>query len=200
MTNPTRLTRDQSRQQTRERLIASARRLVAARGFAAASVRDIAEGAGYSQGAFYSNFDSKEALLLEVLRVFKTGEARQVAVIIDAAGNDLGRALAGVEAWAEALSRNPEQAMLAAELQLQALRDPLFGAAYATVMAEQRGRYADLARQLFALAGMAPSVHVEDIVSGLMSLERGVALDRAAGFGTGFAAFSAFLRGLFSHT
>ena len=98
------------------------------------------------------------------------------------------------------LSRNPEQAMLAAELQLQALRDPLFGAAYATVMAEQRGRYADLARQLFALAGMAPPAHVEDIVSGLMSLERGVALDSAAGFGTGFAAFSAFLRGLFSHT
>jgi len=36
-------------------------------GFAGASVEEIAESAGYSTGALYSNFDSKEQLFLELL-------------------------------------------------------------------------------------------------------------------------------------
>jgi AcrR family transcriptional regulator len=41
----------------------------------ATSVRDIAADSGYSQGAFYSNFASKEALLLEILKLHKEEEA-----------------------------------------------------------------------------------------------------------------------------
>lgn len=60
------LTREQTPELTRQRLVDSARRLVAQRGINAASVRDLAGDVGYSQGAFYSNFASKEALLLEI--------------------------------------------------------------------------------------------------------------------------------------
>jgi AcrR family transcriptional regulator len=63
-----RLTREESRDQTRERLLEAARAMFMKKGFVATSVEDIAETAGYTRGAFYSNFDSKSELLIELLR------------------------------------------------------------------------------------------------------------------------------------
>ncbi|MCP1845699.1 AcrR family transcriptional regulator [Bradyrhizobium sp. USDA 4524] len=192
-----RLTREQSQEQTRRRLIESARRQVATRGFNAATVRDIAEDAGYSLGAFYSNFDSKESLLLEVLSLHRSEEALRVASIIDSAGGDFSKVLAGIETWAEQLSKTPKHAMLALELQLQAVRDPNFGAAYSAAMAKQLALYADLARRLFDLSGATPPAPLEDIASGLMALSHGVSLDRALGVGTGSSVLPVFFRALF---
>jgi AcrR family transcriptional regulator len=63
-----RLTREQSKDQTRERLIDSARTMFIKKGYVATSVEDIASVAGYTRGAFYSNFDGKAELLIELLR------------------------------------------------------------------------------------------------------------------------------------
>jgi len=49
------------------RLIGAAERLFIRKGFDEASVEEISEMAGYSRGAFYSNFDDKEQLFLAVL-------------------------------------------------------------------------------------------------------------------------------------
>jgi AcrR family transcriptional regulator len=65
---PARLTREQRRLDTRERLIATARALFIAKGFADTSVEHIAEGAGYTRGAFYAHFEHKRELLIEILR------------------------------------------------------------------------------------------------------------------------------------
>ena len=65
---PARLTREQRRLDTRERLIATARALFIAKGFAETSVEHIAEGAGYTRGAFYAHFEHKRELLIEILR------------------------------------------------------------------------------------------------------------------------------------
>ena len=65
---PPRLSREESRLQTRAHLLAAAKRLFVDRGFGATSLRDIAAEAGYTQGAFYSNFASKEALFIELIR------------------------------------------------------------------------------------------------------------------------------------
>ena len=59
-----RLNREESQARTRSLLIEAARREIVKKGFALASVRDIADAAGFSQGAFYSNFPDKEAILL----------------------------------------------------------------------------------------------------------------------------------------
>jgi AcrR family transcriptional regulator len=59
-----RLTRVEQRQQTRERLLDAAVEVFSQRGFHAASVEEIAEWAGFSKGAVYSNFASKEDLFL----------------------------------------------------------------------------------------------------------------------------------------
>src|ERR1700738_5060654 len=62
-----RLTRAESHAQTRERLLVAARQVFARHGFGGASVDMIAAEAGYSKGAIYSNFETKEAILFELL-------------------------------------------------------------------------------------------------------------------------------------
>jgi AcrR family transcriptional regulator len=63
-----RLTREQRRDETRERLLAAARENFIKKGYAATCVEDIALAAGYTRGAFYSNFGGKLELLIELLR------------------------------------------------------------------------------------------------------------------------------------
>jgi AcrR family transcriptional regulator len=63
-----RLTRAEKRAQTREALLAAGERVFAREGFQGASVEKITADAGFSRGAFYSNFSSKEELFAEVLQ------------------------------------------------------------------------------------------------------------------------------------
>jgi AcrR family transcriptional regulator len=65
-TRPTRLNRQEAKRETQDRLLAAARELFLERGFHAASVAEIAERAGYTTGAIYSNFGGKEDLFLAV--------------------------------------------------------------------------------------------------------------------------------------
>jgi AcrR family transcriptional regulator len=62
-----RLTRQESKEVTRERLIEAAERVFMRKGFDDTSVEEISETAGYSRGAFYSNFDDKEQVFLDVI-------------------------------------------------------------------------------------------------------------------------------------
>jgi AcrR family transcriptional regulator len=53
--------------QTRARLLESAEKIFARDGFEAAKLEEIASDAGYTRGAFYANFDSKEDLFIALL-------------------------------------------------------------------------------------------------------------------------------------
>jgi AcrR family transcriptional regulator len=55
------------RSQTREKLVEAATLAFAEKGVLGASVEEICDAAGFTRGAFYSNFDSKDALCLAVL-------------------------------------------------------------------------------------------------------------------------------------
>lgn len=74
-----RLTRQESRAQTRERLLEAAARIFSQRGFDAASVDEIAEEAGFSKGAVYSNFASKEELFMTLLDQHLAAEFQSIA-------------------------------------------------------------------------------------------------------------------------
>src|ERR1700744_4363640 len=63
-----RLTREDSRDLTQQRLLDAAQKLFAKKGLAATSVEDITAAAGYLRGAFYSNFGGKNDLFIELLR------------------------------------------------------------------------------------------------------------------------------------
>ena len=56
------------RAQTQDRLMDAATALFAEKGVLAASVEEICERAGFTRGAFYSNFESKDELLLAVVQ------------------------------------------------------------------------------------------------------------------------------------
>src|SRR5215211_648061 len=61
-----RLSRAERREQTRQELISAAEACFVSRGFHASSVDEVAERAGYTKGAVYSNFTAKEDLFFAV--------------------------------------------------------------------------------------------------------------------------------------
>jgi len=61
------LSREESKRRTRERLLEAGAEAFARRGYYGASVEEISESAGYSRGAFYSNFTGKDDLFLTLL-------------------------------------------------------------------------------------------------------------------------------------
>ena len=77
--SPARMTREESKANTRERLLAAARSAFASSGFHGASVEEIASRAGFSTGALYSNFDGKEDLFLVLMEREIEEHAREIA-------------------------------------------------------------------------------------------------------------------------
>ena len=63
-----RLTQKQRRELTRQQLLDAAAVVFSARGYHVASIDDIADAAGFTKGAVYSNFASKEDLFLALIR------------------------------------------------------------------------------------------------------------------------------------
>lgn len=113
--------------QTRAELIDAAARVFARRGFQAAGVEEIAEEAGYSHGAVYSNFQGKADLFLAVFEDYMAQRVRelaqtQVALSDDAALELRARALA--DQWMDRLARDPESFALHMEFIAHAGRDP----------------------------------------------------------------------------
>jgi len=170
-----RLTRAEAKVQTRERLLDAAAHLFASQGFADTGVEEIAESAGYSVGALYSNFDNKEQLFLELLSTRLSDRISSVAEILDAdtGGEDplgnLSRLLV------QAADRNAEFVALQAEFWLHAVRNPEFMAAMATQLREQ----VDALERLVAAAleqrgGEVPGVSARTVTIVVVSLFQGL--------------------------
>ncbi|MGW3042639.1 TetR/AcrR family transcriptional regulator [Kitasatospora sp. NPDC001159] len=83
---------------TRARLLAAASELFLTVGFARTSIEDVCAAAGYTRGAFYSNFGSKEDLLLALFddqAAKRMAELEQLAATCEAlAPNERARLLA----------------------------------------------------------------------------------------------------------
>src|ERR1700749_4196774 len=91
----TRLTREQSKANTREGLLAAARSAFASNGFNGASVEEIASLAGFSTGALYSNFDGKEDLFLVLMEREIDEHAREIAEAVRERASVAERATGG---------------------------------------------------------------------------------------------------------
>ncbi|MGH2599028.1 MAG: TetR/AcrR family transcriptional regulator, partial [Dehalococcoidia bacterium] len=123
---PKRLTRAESKAITKARLLDAAATVFARKGFAATSVEDIAEAAGYTIGALYSNFSGKEDLFLAVLDQHLAADAELIAEILGEAssGEDLLRRLAAYfDAMYEA---EQDWRLLTNEFRLYVARNPRF--------------------------------------------------------------------------
>src|SRR5260370_37462969 len=107
-----RMTREQSKANTRERLLVAARRVFARSGFHGASVEEIASRAGFSTGALYSNFDGKEDLFLVLMEREIDEHAREIAEAVRERASVAERATGGARQWMTMIEREPELLLL----------------------------------------------------------------------------------------
>ncbi|WAH60080.1 TetR/AcrR family transcriptional regulator [Pseudomonas silvicola] len=125
----TRMGREAKQQHTREKLFQAATDLMVSKGYHGASVSDIAEAAGFSKGAFFSNFASKAELLLALTQRFKGVEIERLSSVLnaDASPAELSQ---GLVQYIDNLKHNKACVVLDVELQLMASRDPAFAPHY----------------------------------------------------------------------
>jgi AcrR family transcriptional regulator len=141
---PARMTREQSKANTRERLLAAARSAFASSGFHGASVEEIASRAGFSTGALYSNFDGKEDLFLVLMEREIEEHAREIAEAVNLRESVAERATGGAQRWMTMIDREPELLLLFMEFWAYGVRD-------ASVRPKVAERFAQVRRLLTKL-------------------------------------------------
>jgi AcrR family transcriptional regulator len=151
----TRLGRAEQVARNRQLVLAAARRVFLAQGYASATLDAIAEEAGFSKGVVYSQFESKADMFLALLEARISERAEQnerLAVQFD------GRQLAeAVPQLALALRRaEPEWTQLVLEFRLHAARVPELNRRYAELHEHTVRRLARVFSRLHERAGSTP--------------------------------------------
>lgn len=114
-----------TREETRTRLLDAAVEVFVARGIAAASVEDIAEAAGFSRGAFYSNFADKDALVLALLQRASDEAIAEIEGLLETHPDPDDYIRATQELMMSPSRRNGHHhPVLSVELMLYSLRNP----------------------------------------------------------------------------
>lgn len=124
-----------SRENTRARLLDAATQLFAEVGLDGASVEAVCDRAGFTRGAFYSNFESKDELFLELAASVADVRLAAVRARVDEMTAD-GALVEGcdplvlVQDIMDLGGDDRLGVMLMSEIRIRALRDEQFGAAY----------------------------------------------------------------------
>lgn len=121
--HPPRLSREASRLQTRERLLDAAAEVFKRHGYAKASLDAVAEAAGYTKGAVYSNFRTKADLFTALIdRVIEAESARQAQELAEVPLEEFIGSLDRL--FERQVNEDPVWAVLQFEFWLAAMRDP----------------------------------------------------------------------------
>jgi AcrR family transcriptional regulator len=161
------------RPRTRAALLAAALETFAEHGFHAASIEQVCERAGFTRGAFYSNFSSKEELFLALFDQHSERILARMTERIDSvpAGEFTLAALVGILADIEPAER--DWYLVTTEFTLHAIRDPQ--AAWVLAQHDARLR-ATLARGLtehLARAGRRLTVDADELARLLVAIREG---------------------------
>jgi AcrR family transcriptional regulator len=133
------LRRDESQERTRRRLLDAAAALFARDGFRATSLADVAAAAGFSKGAVYSNFASKEHLFLAAIEEEYGASLADLQASLRGS-DDVTDRLSILGTWfASNIAGHPQRARATAEFALSADSNP-----------EVRARLAEVRRLLAA--------------------------------------------------
>ena len=172
-----RLTREETRALTRSRLLDAAAEVFAEKGFGGASVDEIAERAGYTRGAFYSNFADKDDLFLTLLDHRLSKGIADVGRIVNEAGtpDDL---LRGLRARASRRAPDGTWFLLLTEFRLYALRNPEVRKKLAERERAERRALGKAIAQQFAAIGLVPPADPEQLALILQCLEHGIDLEQ----------------------
>lgn len=176
---PIRLTREQSKDLTRERLLSAAHAIFTKKGYVAASVEDIASAAGYTRGAFYSNFRSKAELLIELLKRDHEEAEADLQKIFESGGTREQMEAHALEYYSQFFRNNPAF-LLWGEAKLQATRDAKFRARFNEFVKEKRDRFTHYILTFAERVGTPLLLPADVLALGLMSLCDGVQSYHAA--------------------
>ena len=174
-----RLTREQSRQRTRQRLLDAAEEVFAREGYSAASCEQIAEHAEYSKGAIYSNFENKEALFLALLSRHMDREKlamREIAATSSSAQEIVNGLIHRFDLSEDKLGN----CLLVTEFQIEAGRRREIAKPFAQLFRAQRRELAKLLNALATKANRQLPNRAEELAVIMMALAGGLALHRAA--------------------
>jgi AcrR family transcriptional regulator len=108
---------------TRRKLLAAAEQVFARSGYEAARLEDIAAAAGYTRGAFYANFDSKEDIFFALLQDWVNETVRSITSLLSRYESRKGRVRALRQHYVE-MAHDRRLVLFSLEYKLFAVRHP----------------------------------------------------------------------------
>ncbi len=174
------------REATRERVLDAALAVFAERGVIGASVEDICERAGFTRGAFYSNFEGKADLVDALVtrehgRVIAYLDANLALTMADLSGqgaegtDDLASLAPVVDRILGAIPVDRQVAMLQTELEINAIRQPEVAGSFRAADARFRARIAEYIERGTGLRNRALLVDATDVADAAVAIvERSV--------------------------
>ena len=175
-----RKTRAQQQQETKEMLFAAAIEQIIKFGFDKTSINSISEGAGFSKGAFFSNFKNKYDLLLQLTEKLKSEERLSLksALAIDNENNTIS--INGLNSYVDQIKNNTICVILDIEMQLIASRDQNFKQYYNQLQRENNKSLGEIICAVFKSEGVQPSLPNESLAQIFIALTEGLILQNAS--------------------
>ena len=168
--------RDERREETRLLLLQAAALLFARHGYHAVSLDAVADEAGFSKGAVYSNFSSKQDLLAGLLEVHCVQQLAQVRSML-AEPMPLDERIRQVTAAYFGSAEGAESwCPLFVELWIQAMRDDGLRPRLGRLYDDTRDAIAEMIEQETARLGMRLAVPAGEVAQGLMALGDGLTM------------------------
>jgi len=174
----TRMTRAQKKAETRSCLLEAAAKVFSRRGMQQGSIDEVAEHAGFTKGAFYANFKSKEELFLAMLddRFAKHLDEIDRVLASDAEPEDQARA--GAAGFMDFISSDQEWERLFFEFSAYASRNENFRQELVTRRRYLQERIAELYRRRAEQLGVDPPIAVADIARMTFAMADGIAMQK----------------------
>ena len=174
-TQSPRRTREEQRAQTRADLLTAAADVFARNGYHGTSVDMVAEAAGYTKGAVYSNFASKEDLFLALLEARLEDSLQSMQDVMDSAAPEdrpeaFGRRRDEIAQW------EPQWFLLEAEFELYAARNPEVRDRIAERQHQTRGVIEEALTRHIDELGLKPAYPVEDLAKLIVAAGDGMSL------------------------
>jgi AcrR family transcriptional regulator len=171
-------TRAERQAATRAALLRSASRLICRHGMHDASIDRIAADAGYTKGAFYANFASKEELFLVMLDEKFAAELQRLKGAMTGSGEPAAEARNAAEEFLSYVDRDPEWPRLYQEFATHAARNDAFRAELALRQRVLRASMAEVFERWAAAFGVKPPLPPGDVAAMAFFMADGFLLDR----------------------
>jgi AcrR family transcriptional regulator len=175
---PVSTSRQQARTEaTRRKLLKSAEQIFARNGFEAARIEDIAAAAGYTRGAFYANFKSKEDLFMALLEDFVGRRVADVRDLMAQAESPRAQATALREYYARVATQR-QWALIFMEYKLFAIRHSQARARLQRRIRGLRAAGIEILRNLSAALGRKLPVSATAAAVGMGALSNALLLEQ----------------------